>query len=117
MQGNSILDVPWYVSQQDKQPMTPIYESELTSLIYADAIDKRLEIVALIHSRDCASHSSTGRQDPEWKPSPPGDTIADIMEERGISRLRLGCMLDLRERSKTPGAWQRFKYWLKGKVS
>jgi len=30
------------------------------------------------------------------EPSPPGDTIKDIMEERGISRFKLGKLLDIR---------------------
>lgn len=37
--------------------------------------------------------------EPKWKPSPPGDTIFDIMEERGISRMKLGYILGLREKS------------------
>jgi HTH-type transcriptional regulator/antitoxin HigA len=37
-------------------------------------------------------------RDSDWIPSPPGDTISDIMDERGMSRMRLGCLLDLRER-------------------
>jgi plasmid maintenance system antidote protein VapI len=37
--------------------------------------------------------------EPKWKPSPPGDTISDIMEERGISRMKLGYILGLREKS------------------
>jgi plasmid maintenance system antidote protein VapI len=32
-------------------------------------------------------------------PSPPGDTIKDIMEERGISRFKLGKLLDIKESS------------------
>lgn len=31
------------------------------------------------------------------QPSPPGDTIKDIMGERGISRFKLGKLLDIRE--------------------
>lgn len=30
------------------------------------------------------------------QPSPPGDTIKDIMEERGISRIKLGKLLNIR---------------------
>lgn len=30
-----------------------------------------------------------------FQPSPPGDTIKDIMEERGISRFKLGKLLDI----------------------
>lgn len=55
--------------QQDKHPMTPVYEGELTSLIYADAIDKRLEIVALIHSRDCSPYSSGSCEPAGQEPS------------------------------------------------
>ena len=32
-----------------------------------------------------------------FEPSPPGDTIIDIMEERCISRFKLGKLLDIRE--------------------
>ena len=33
-----------------------------------------------------------------FQPSPPGDTIKDIMEERGISCFKLGKLLDIREK-------------------
>ena len=33
-----------------------------------------------------------------FQPSPPGGTIKDIMEERGISCFKLGKLLDIREK-------------------
>jgi HTH-type transcriptional regulator/antitoxin HigA len=32
-------------------------------------------------------------------PSPPGDTIRDILQERGISRFKFGCMIKLSEKA------------------
>jgi HTH-type transcriptional regulator/antitoxin HigA len=34
-----------------------------------------------------------------YPPSPPGDTIQDILQERGISRFKFGCMVKLSEKA------------------
>ena len=66
----------------------------------ASNIDTALkELKDCCQSRPVSTLPEGAAPELEWKPSPPGDTISDIMEERGISRFKLGCLLKLREQS------------------
>ena len=87
-------------SQDGKCDYQSIYPVPVCATV--DTVERYFET---LHSDSCASHSAFNTTpegaapESEWKPSPPGDTISDIMEERGISRFKLGCLLKLREQS------------------
>ena len=84
-------DLVFYVVNKDGQTNTGLFEMPDTP--------ENKELMGALIPRPVSTLPEGAAPELEWKPSPPGDTISDIMEERGISRFKLGCLLKLREQS------------------